>query len=998
MFNNEKGKITKLFNSLSKNDEFELMFNNYRSDNKLELKKYIDALKYLKWSSDNNGYEIVNTNSLDISYNYENNSVYRVSINGNDRINEFIGGMYSYTNNIIFSLCFTEFLEDDNFTFINKIKDQNRIINIDDYNVRFRVSSENEIDKKELNKLGNLPFSACENIIYRYKNRVSLKLLDTDKEKMNIDLTLVKTSRNITNIMSGNISYELEIDYMTNKKVSNTSMDLLLKEGEKIKQLLDESNTIARLSELEQVKQEYLKLVYGKNIKDKVYTMQPISANISDIISKIPNGYSVTDKADGQKFSMFIINNSIYMISNKFEIKKMGDSIDGFDGTLIEGELIHLNSVNKYVFMMFDTLFIRGNDVRDNILKDRLSYLVEVSNVLSSSNFSYNEYSSKKGYSIKDEKKFYQNEIEKFYEKLNGLIKKQKNNGIVYYPKLFMFPVGFSQSEVFMFSHLIWYNCMENERVNCPYVLDGVIYTGIEQKYTAIVQDTKLPILKYKPPDTNSVDVKIVFKKDNKGEYYNIFDNTIGDDGNKVYRIVNFYVADRNDTETLFMEGENNHEAFMPLIKGHIRDIEGNIIKDGTIVEITYNDMVDIPHEYRWLILRTRWDKVKGNFKTFAENIWLSMKQSVTLNEIKSLADPSSYSIQQNQLSVKLSKVKKNIKIESDVYYKVQEKGTEKMRKYHNFIKTHIINTFCSEYSETVNGELRKNRVLDLGIGSGGDLEKYWHARIGELVGIDVDYDGLFTIPGNANDRINKIMERYKFKERTNYTLIHAYADLLLNEVEQKKILPNMSNENLENIRKCFSKKNSFDLISSQFALHYMFKDDNTIQNLIDNIGNNLRLGGYFICTLFDGDLVMNLLKDKSKYISYYTDDNGNKTSYFEIVKKFDREYDGGVGYKIDVLMPWINDKYIEEPLVSKRLLIKTMRKAGCRLVETETFGNLFEMNREFFTKSYMNEENEKNRKVYRDISDFYGELEGKDKESKVYSFLNRYYIFKKFE
>jgi hypothetical protein len=43
-------------------------------------------------------------------------------------------------------------------------------------------------------------------------------------------------------------------------------------------------------------------------------------------------------------------------------------------------------------------------------------------------------------------------------------------------------------------------------------------------------------------------------------------------------------------------------------------------------------------------------------------------------------------------------------------------------------------------------------------------------------------------------------------------------------------------------------------------------------------------------------------------------------------------------------------------------------------------------------------EENYKNKKFYEDVAKFYDNLKGADKESKLYSFLNKYYIFQKFE
>ena len=68
-FLKESNQIKKLFSSLNKNDEFEVMFNNYKQDNKLSFNKFMNMLKYLKWKSDTEDYKINFEESLDISYN-----------------------------------------------------------------------------------------------------------------------------------------------------------------------------------------------------------------------------------------------------------------------------------------------------------------------------------------------------------------------------------------------------------------------------------------------------------------------------------------------------------------------------------------------------------------------------------------------------------------------------------------------------------------------------------------------------------------------------------------------------------------------------------------------------------------------------------------------------------------------------------------------------------------------------------------------------------------
>ena len=68
LLSQDQTKVKKLFNSLNKNDEFEIMFNNYRPDNILSLNKFVDVTKYLKWRSDKDNIKMTNENSLDIIY------------------------------------------------------------------------------------------------------------------------------------------------------------------------------------------------------------------------------------------------------------------------------------------------------------------------------------------------------------------------------------------------------------------------------------------------------------------------------------------------------------------------------------------------------------------------------------------------------------------------------------------------------------------------------------------------------------------------------------------------------------------------------------------------------------------------------------------------------------------------------------------------------------------------------------------------------------------
>lgn len=1014
-------KIKKLFNSLNKFDEFEIMFNNFKVDNKLSLPKFVNILKYLKWRSDKDSIEIVNEDTLDIvyteNYNPKNvNTSYRVTVLGDDKINDFLKLVHLRKNHVIYSILMTQFINDKSFSFMKKIKDPVKVVDFEEYDIRFRVSSEKPLDNKAINDLANIPLSQGENIKYRYKNRVSLKLINTDNEKLSIDLTIVKTSNNPNNITKGEKTFEIEIDYMSTK-LSEKSLDMILNESNNIKKVLEESQVLTQKNELEEIIQKYKDMVYGSNNNNykNAYSMQPRTAEVQHIVDKIANKYSVTDKADGNKFVLFIYNNNVYMITTNLGIKKLDVTIKGYDNSILEGEMIHLTHVNKYLFMAFDCQFYKGEDIRSKfLLKERLTSLRDVCNKLTPTKYSYNEFKLNKNgsYEIKEQKKFYQSEIENFYSILNKHIDNIKTNEIVFHSKLFIFPSGAYDSEVFLYSYLIWYNCTKNDKIRCPYILDGVIYTGIEQKYTRDKREHKYPTYKFKPPEMNSLDVYIEFQKNPEtGNYMDIFDNTLPDSvEDQIFRVTNFYVGDVVGTiekPVPFMKESDNHEAFLPIEKGQVRDIEGNIVQSNTVIEIVYNNDSSIPHQYRWRVLRTRWDKTEsvlrnkktyGNFKDTAISVWKSMIEAVTIEEIKILSNPDSYIFQKKQLEARIDSSVIISERQQDIYYQKNSKIAKKMRSFHNWIKSVIIYTYCQPFKSKKNSESSRTNVLDLGCGRGGDNEKFYHARVGNYVGVDVDFEGLYSSIDGAVKRYEK--QKKIYPDFGKMTFIQADGGVLLNSEEQNKSIPKMSKENKDNIERIFSKKNQFDIINASFSLHYMFGTKLTVNNFIENIKNNLKVGGFILFEIFDAEKVMKLLGDDNKYTSYYTDEDGKKLKFFEIVKKFNGELKDKPGEAIDVFLSMFMEegKYIEEYLVSNKLLIDTMKKAGCHLVDTEYFSTVYEMNKEYFTKAIEYEENPKNKKFYKDVATFYDNLKGIDKESKIYSFLNRYYIFKKLE
>ena len=596
---------------------------------------------------------------------------------------------------------------------------------------------------------------------------------------------------------------------------------------------------------------------------------------------------------------------------------------------------------------------------------------------------------------------------------MNDNISKAKENDIIFCTKLFLFPTGALDSEAFMLSNLVWYNCTENQMVNCPYILDGIIYTGINQKYTSDKREQKFPIYKFKPPEMNSLDVYIEFQKNlETGNYFDIFDNSLPDTiDNQVFRITNFYVGDlvgSKEVPVPFMKEENNHEVFLPIVRGQVRDIENNIVQDKTVIEVIYNNNLNVPHQYRWTVLRTRYDKTDsvlrfqkryGNSSWSSVRIWKSMIEAVTIRELKNLANPASYYNQKKSLEQRITSSVIVTDRQQDKYYEKITNIAKTMREFHNWLKSTLIYTYARKFKYEKDSKLTRTSVLDFGCGRGGDLMKWYHSKVGYYVGLDPSYEDIFSSINGAVSRYNDVKKKYP--DFGTMIFLQANPGFPLEDDSQKKVFPNMSSEAISEFNDVFKKPDfKFDIINSSFAIHYLFSDKNSVDNMVKNIDKYLKLGGFVICELFDADLVMKLLNGNDTYTSFFTDDEGKKVKFFEIVKKFEGNYNDEIGKGIDVHMSWISQEgtYFSEYLVSKKLMVDTMRKAGCYLIDSDLFRNVYNLNKDWFYKVAPTEENKKNKRYYEKISKFYGKLEGADKESKTYSFLNRFYIFKKIE
>jgi SAM-dependent methyltransferase len=710
------------------------------------------------------------------------------------------------------------------------------------------------------------------------------------------------------------------------------------------------------MTEINNILEIYQNLLNHRE-KDRLYSMQPMSVEVEHIINNIPNKYASTDKTDGEKHHLLIINNIVYLLSINMEVRKTMYT-SNLNKTIIEGEIINIDKVE--IFLAYDCLYYNGKDMRLN-----------------------KEFSKRYECIFETLSNIYETKISKAKNVSSHykLLKEQINNNegkLLLFWKHMIFPIGIESSEVFKNTIDTWDICTTTDL--CPYQIDGIIWTPIEQIYTKHKHEQHNLIYKYKPPNMNSIDVYIVFKKNLKtGQYIEFFDGTLPGSMNESYRIANFYVGDKlGDKEVpipFMKELENDEAYFQVCADGNIYDIENNPIRNNTVVEVVYTNNQEIPHKYRWKILRTRYDKTNyGNFHVIASRIWKSIQECITIDELRNLSKNESYDSQ-----IKLLKSRNTT--DHSYYQKISDLGKD-FRTFSNFIKSQLIYTYG----------YKCNNVLDVGCGRGGDLEKWMRLNIKKYIGIDPCYEGLYGPIDSAVSRYKKKSKKYS--NLGEYTFIQADARLPLSPDIQKKSMNNITENNKLEIKKVFGANPiMYDIISFQFSIHYLFDTNESVTNLINMIKTYLNPGGYIICTLFDSREVIRVMGGNNEYATYYIQDGVNK-EYFKLSKTTHGILKDTYGQSIDVYMAWNTNEneYKTEYLISKTFLIDTLAQAGCTLVET----NLFRRAYNNYENWILNISDSPDIEFLNSVKEFYTNKDKMNALGKDWNNLFRYYVFQK--
>ena len=978
-------KIEHMVKNQNKSSEFEVSFRNINYSNYVRIIEY-----YIDVTDKNN---LSSSNSLDISVILSDGNTYRTSFFGSDYIENFLQkfskeGIPEIQNYIL------KLQPSDDIEIMFKDRGSAEKLFIEDLGILFKLTKEIPVSDKDKPKLKGI-----EKMLYRYKQRSSFIIKDGFK----IDITDVKESNNLRNLASTISKYEFELEITDNK----INIDKLLSEIFSILKVVQDTDTPISRKEASHVIETYKNLLQVKNLTT-LYSRNVISIEAQHIVKYIPNKYAVTDKADGERFFLLILESGTYLLSVNMIVKKIEVVIPDkkFYNTILDGELI--KNRKPHLFMAFDVVYANNTDYRYNdkfVLTYRLNILKQIIDQCFGNLVPFYDYTDKNTDLELDKiRSYYIIELKKYWKLFRKEI--EKTNGIFITRKIYFVPYGIDPSEVFMYADLLW-KLLVYENLT-PYKLDGIIYTPISYPYLIKTGsdnlDNQALEYKWKPPSQNTIDFYIKFVKDDQGDEAIFYDDTVTRGKGKMYKICKLYVGTSQggqEKPVQFKVSGKEQTSNIYLIDGEPRDVEGKVISDETVVEFSF-DMLkgDIDDAYKWIPMRTRYDKTEsvqkygrkyGNHLQIAIRIWKTIVNPITEDTITSLGNSITYPKEIERLSKSSDTYKK----QNFVYYQLKSADAKGMRAFNNWIKSSMILTYCRN----------KNNVLDIGCGRGGDLNKFVQAGIKEYVGIDIDNNGLYVINDSAYNRYKNL--RSSHKNVPPMYFINADVRGLLDLKTQEKIIPKMGQNNKNLIETYLSKNKKYDVINAQFTIHYYLSDDLSWKNFCKNINDHIADNGYLLITTFDGDMVYSRLQDKPKMTVSYTDNKGNKNIFFEIVKIYLDNDKSNLGMAIDLYNSLISgpNVYIREYLVFPEFLEKSLKKnCGLELVESDLFFNLFNLYRNYFTQDMA--PGDVSTKRYAEVRNFYTSLNqnsqspGEQLDIALASFklsmLNRYYVFKK--
>ncbi|GBG26906.1 mRNA cap guanine-N7 methyltransferase [Hondaea fermentalgiana] len=220
------------------------------------------------------------------------------------------------------------------------------------------------------------------------------------------------------------------------------------------------------------------------------------------------------------------------------------------------------------------------------------------------------------------------------------------------------------------------------------------------------------------------------------------------------------------------------------------------------------------------------------------------------------------------------------------------------MRCLNNFVKNVVIKEALSRSLDSTLREPGSGiKVLDLACGKGADMRKITTSakalkvRIDQYVGVDIARNSL----DDAVSRLDAMASK-----RPNFSIRYVEADLgqhflnaEANSEEDFRLLEQWDNQSQTWSKKppsqTLSMSDSFDLVTMQFSMHYMFQNYERASHFFSTLGRHMRPGSVFVATTVYADEMVRKLMEAGPGADSFTirDDAGVATCHVKFDPAF---------------------------------------------------------------------------------------------------------------
>jgi len=787
-----------------------------------------------------------------------------------------------------------------------KKKHPKKDIELSEYNLKFTLRVEDAVRKD----FGGNPMDKSSHV--RILHRRSWASADGI---LRIDFSQVKSktrdTKTFSDILRQTPTYELELELVDRSASAEAIVQSFKHTTRNVLCAFQQTNYLLTKSDALRYKDEFA--------RRSIRFINPVTLERRHIRPDRPHciqkGYTVTNKADGERSMLVVMNDRRLILVRPKGLSMQWTGLtattDAHKGDTHDGEYLpHLN-----MFCIFDTYAYRGQDLRklplmttDEDTEERPT----LSRIGCGRSF------------VKD---------------ISTLFAMSPGDHVdsVFRIESKMFLAGDGGAMETSITRIL--------ETKFEYETDGLIFTPRDSGVAPDVDclgNTWLRVYKWKPADQNSIDFLIRFKPDIS------YTKT----GAAVFKGSVFVGRNRNSSvvypcQTMTQEyipkalppdlqriAERGNRAPAPFQPTTPRDPDANVIliplngsnvpvdsagirvDDNTIVECAYD-----LEEGQWVIMRTRYDKTSeyrngapqfGNDSTVADSIWTSIHVPITQEMIQTcMSNPPDDTVEDEQ------------------YYRTDLKRSDRANKdvyaFHNKIKGELFGRLVTPGST----------LLELAMGAGGDLLKWRNSKASRVVGFDLAQKNLYSQEGACKRYLD-----VKNKDPTNPPppALFLQGDMTTNLFEKDdpyvRILNGTdpaTNKYLEQ----FAGLTSFDSVSCQFAVHYACASEETFREFCKNLAH---CKDVFFGTCLDGASVYKLLFGKTNHTFRVGDQIvGNFVKQYADSESWQEEFGQFIEVSIETF-----ENPVKEALVPFEKMTSALSEIGFDLESSRLFGDYY--------------------------------------------------------